>query len=377
VTDENGDLVGLWNAPVDNDACSPYCEYRIPLNLGNVNNGNNGYGVYSWRVQVMNADKSQVSRYSPQRTFTYTQLDRVDLISPADEVTTGDSTPVMSWSTVPGATYYILNVRTLGDVILTWDLVPASSCDEDTCTAVPSEALQDGDYKWHVRSKNGINYGRWTAYREISIDTSGLIQYNFEFNDGVDPTTYGWVESDNTWYIFNQYYRGNENADPEAEDSYLASTYYDHIFSDAVFESRIQTSGDDADLGFTIIFRGQFDVTNHFEDGFIAKVIEDSEGIRVYFFRIENGLPAESLGEVICSGDGGELPTPAGEWHVYRVEMFNDTMTFSIDGNEIHTLSGLSTSLSTGVFGLDIESSSEHNLYMFADWVHISEVAVP
>jgi hypothetical protein len=30
--------------------------------------------------------------------------------------------------------------------------------------------LQPGvTYKWHVRAKNGRNFGRWTAYRDISI----------------------------------------------------------------------------------------------------------------------------------------------------------------------------------------------------------------
>jgi len=29
--------------------------------------------------------------------------------------------------------------------------------------------LAIGDYKWHIRAKNGRNFGRWTAYRTITI----------------------------------------------------------------------------------------------------------------------------------------------------------------------------------------------------------------
>lgn len=583
LTDVNGDLVGLWNAAVDNDTCPTYCEYRIPLNLSLVPNGNDGFGDYNWRVQVMNADKSAVSPYSVQRTFTYTQLDRVTLLSPADGTLTAESSPTMEWTPVTGATYYIFNVRGLDDSILTWDLVPATACDATTCSAEPSVTLPSGDWQWHIRSKNGTNYGRWTSYWDISIaavaapvlvspadgaavhdsqpdlvweraegatnyvvevtdpsdalvgswdygdnycgtstctftvptslgstfgtyhwrvkgqdggqdgiwsetrsftytglgtvtlvspenpttigdstpvltwttvegagtynlhvmyasnsvtlvqdqipaadcdtetntctavpsmplqpdgewkwqvraengtnygawsstwyittNTSSGTEYDFEFDDGVDPTTtYGWVENNDTWYVWSTgsgYYRGNEYEG--ADGGFLATTYYDLALTDAIFESRIQANGTDAAIGFTLIFRGSFDGSDNFDDGYMVSVMEGSTGILCRFWQVENGSPIEPLGEVVWEGDGiGEIPTVAFEWHVYKLELFGNTMTFSIDGNDVHTLSGLDPVLGSGRFGMDLESAAEdHNLYILSDWVHITDMSMP
>ena len=62
---------------------------------------------------------------------------------------------------------------------------------------------------------------------------------------------------------------------------------------------------------------------------------------------------------------------------MYRLELFGNTMTFSIDGEELHTLADLNPALNAGMFGLDIESSSLHNLYMEIEEITMIDMDTP
>jgi hypothetical protein len=46
----------------------------------------------------------------------------------------------------------------------------AGNCAEGgNCAWTLDRELLPGEYKWHVRAKNGRNFGRWTAYWNLTI----------------------------------------------------------------------------------------------------------------------------------------------------------------------------------------------------------------
>ncbi|NSW54293.1 MAG: hypothetical protein HPY85_17455 [Anaerolineae bacterium] len=156
------ELLGTWTKGTG--ACATYCEHRIPFDL------ESAYGDYEWRVRARNTDLPLSGEWSALRTFSYTQLARTWQISPADGYSTSDTSPTLQWADMEGATMYLVNFRLPDDTFVANMLVSdATYCDGSTCTWNVDPALATGEYKWHVRAKNGRNFGRWTAYRTINI----------------------------------------------------------------------------------------------------------------------------------------------------------------------------------------------------------------
>lgn len=154
-------LLGTWQK---NPVCAPYCEYRIP---GTLDLGSN-YGEYDWRIRAKNG--AAEGEWSETRTFDYTRLDRTWQISPDDEHTTTDPSPTLQWGEITGATVYLMQIRDQSDNLIVQTLVSdALYCTGGICTWDVDPELAIGDYKWHVRAKNGRNFGRWTAYRDLEI----------------------------------------------------------------------------------------------------------------------------------------------------------------------------------------------------------------
>ncbi|NSW54031.1 MAG: DUF285 domain-containing protein [Anaerolineae bacterium] len=155
------ELLGTWTKGIG--ACTTYCEYRIPFDF------ESAYGSYDWRVRARNTDTSLESAWSDLRTFTYTQLARTTQLTATGLITT-NTTPTLQWADITGATMYLVNFRLPDDTFVRNVLVSdATYCDGSTCTWDVNPALAQGEYKWHVRAKNGRNFGRWTAYRTINI----------------------------------------------------------------------------------------------------------------------------------------------------------------------------------------------------------------
>ena len=155
----------VWNKGVAACDPGPFCEHRIPTDL------QSNYGDYHWRVRARNTVTGEVGDWSVTRKFTYTQLERTWQISPPDGFTTSDTTPTLQWAPITGATMYLMQFRLPDDTSVFNVLVPhATYCDETACTWDVNPALAIGEYKWHVRAKNGRNFGRWTAYRTLIIE---------------------------------------------------------------------------------------------------------------------------------------------------------------------------------------------------------------
>ncbi|NSW54224.1 MAG: hypothetical protein HPY85_17110 [Anaerolineae bacterium] len=164
--DPSDTLIGEWQKNPVCDAVT-YCEFRIPntMDLGSA------YGDYDWRVRTVS--NGIEGPWSETRMFTYTPLERTWQISPADGFTTSDTTPTFEWGEITGATMYLFQLRLPDDSLVRNILVSdATYCtDGDSCVwTIDDGILEPGvTYKWHVRAKNGRNFGRWTAYRTITI----------------------------------------------------------------------------------------------------------------------------------------------------------------------------------------------------------------
>jgi surface protein len=161
----SGELIGEWAKGLGACDPGPYCEHRIPFDL------QSAYGIYSWRVRARNTEQGTEGSWSDMRSFNYTQLARTSQVSPANGFSTIDTTPTFQWTEITGATMYLFQVRRMDDSLVGNYLVSdATYCvDGGNCTWDLSTALAVGEYKWHVRAKNGRNFGRWTAYRTITI----------------------------------------------------------------------------------------------------------------------------------------------------------------------------------------------------------------
>lgn len=164
--DPSDALIGEWQKNPECDEVT-FCEYRIPntMDLGS------NYGDYDWRVHTIS--NGIAGPWSEMRTFTYTALERTYQISPADGFTTASTTPTFEWAEITGATMYLFQLRLPDDSLVRNYLVSdATYCtDGGTCVWTIDDGVLDPGttYKWHVRAKNGRNFGRWTAYRTITI----------------------------------------------------------------------------------------------------------------------------------------------------------------------------------------------------------------
>lgn len=356
--DEN--LVGYWSSTVVNNDCVLFCEYRIPLNL------NTSYGDYYWRIQVTNDDGSKISTFSDWRKFTYTRLDRVTAYTPEHGTSTLQSRPTFTWSTVPGATYYIFNIRDMAGNIITWDLVRASTCGGGVCEAQPSVSLAPGDYKWHIRSKNGTNYGMWTPYWNLTVREANLLTFNFDS----DPTGQGWRNPHGRFQQLNlppTVYRGSEGT---CEENYnCATTYYGVSFNNAVYTTAMRSTDSGYDVGFSLFFRATYDQNHALQRGYSVEVRQAVSGIECVFWKWVDGEKDTHLDTVIYSDEGAV--SDLQDWHEFQLDLQGDTVVFKVNNNTLLTLTGLDPTYSNGVFGVDVISYNFTSHTVDMDWVTI------
>jgi uncharacterized repeat protein (TIGR02543 family) len=81
-----------------------------------------------------------------------------------------------TWSGLPAATHYLLEVRRADDTVVWWQWYTASQAGcagGSACSIVPSGLnLPNGDYKWHIRDYGGYEYGAFTPYLNFSLNAA-------------------------------------------------------------------------------------------------------------------------------------------------------------------------------------------------------------
>ena len=145
---------------------------------------------YYWRVKAFDGSKWSDS-WSAIRSFTLDiDFSVPQVIFPLDDSVIIDTTPIIDWTDVTGATGYKIQVNT------NEDFTGVAVVDDDTLIASPSEyilttVLSDNTtYYWHVKVKNedGV-WGGWSSTWSFAIDIAPPITPSPSNSDITSDTT--------------------------------------------------------------------------------------------------------------------------------------------------------------------------------------------
>lgn len=346
--------IGFWNKGIGACDPGPFCEHRIPFDLGSA------YGDYYWRVRARNTATGDNGGWSEMRKFTYTQLERTWQISPEDGYVSTSPTPTLQWGPITGATMYLMQFRLPDDTFVFNVLVPHDThCDETACTWTVDPALANGEYKWHVRAKNGRNFGRWTAYRAITI-TGGASTWNYDFNGSAE----GWVDIDDRWDIWNSAaYRGV----PGACSYICATTYHNFSLTNGTFEARLRSVGENGADGFSLLFNAKFDGAGNPTQLYSLDFEVVGDELIVYGWKYQSltwtGLGSLSLGSDIVFSNYQTYKLvidPSADDHLTL--LINNTPRLYIDTLDFYD----------GSFGVDVISYNPSGHSVDMDWAVIT-----
>jgi CSLREA domain-containing protein len=124
---------------------------------------------YYWRARAVNGDGA-AGAWSGYRSFIYDSTPTAPpvLRSPANNASTSDSTPTLSWTTVTGGVRYRLQIAD-DDAFAAADLVVSSI--DISGSSYTASTLLDGDYYWRVRAVDAAgNLSGWSTARKLHID---------------------------------------------------------------------------------------------------------------------------------------------------------------------------------------------------------------
>ena len=154
---------------LSNSACSStICQVRLSNNLPD--------GSYFWRVKVF--IEGSWNSFSPYMYFTRANP------PPQPKAPVGNiylKNPTFTWTKVPGATSYNIQVYTGSSLIIN-KIVPSSTCGASQCSAVIGPLPYVTNYFWRVSAYKG-SWGPWSNYKYFTrltpiptlVSPSGLI----------------------------------------------------------------------------------------------------------------------------------------------------------------------------------------------------------
>ena len=144
-------------------------------------------GTYYWRVATQNADLSWTDW--SRSTIWHFHVDLSSLVptvpDPSSGSSTTDSTPLLGWEDITGASYYRVQLSTdssfVSDPIVDDDQLSASGKEVDT-------VLDPSTYYWRVCTQNSDGvWSPWSSPWRLDIDLSSLVP--------VDPNLFGGVDT--------------------------------------------------------------------------------------------------------------------------------------------------------------------------------------
>jgi subtilisin family serine protease len=349
--------MGYWNKGVGACDPGPYCEHRIPFDLGSA------YGDYYWAVRARNTSTGDDGGWSETRKFTYTALERTWQISPADGYVSSSPTPTLQWGPITGATMYLMQFRLPDDTFVFNVLVPHDTyCDATACTWDVDPALANGDYKWHVRAKNGRNFGRWTAYRAITI-TGGASTWNYDFNSSAAD----WIDLDDVWDIWSSAaYRGQ----PGVCDYNCATTYHNYNLTNGTFEARLRSVGENGPDGFSILVNAKFDAGGLETQFYSFDFQHDGTNLYVYAWVYQSGSGLEYFGAINLGND-----IVFSNYQTYKVVVdpsAAEELVLYINNVPVASIEELV--FYDGAFGVDVIKLSDGGHSVDMDWAIITGV---
>ncbi|MEX2478493.1 MAG: BspA family leucine-rich repeat surface protein [Gracilimonas sp.] len=124
----------------------------------NVSDSLNGMTEYNWRVRGINENKDLTGDWSEIWSFTTETIpvEKIRLISPANDTSGVAITPTLSWKSDANADSFIVQIST--DEFSTTEV--SESITDTTFTA--PELAHDTQYSWRVRGNNTIGNGEWS-----------------------------------------------------------------------------------------------------------------------------------------------------------------------------------------------------------------------
>ncbi|NSW54091.1 MAG: S8 family serine peptidase [Anaerolineae bacterium] len=368
VSGANGYYVELYNGPdasgspmavytAEAPVCAPYCELRVPKADDFASN----YGMYTWRVQARNSTSGAMSGWSTYRNFTYTRLASPVMLAPVSGTASADKRPTFSWNTVEGAAFYNLQIRDTNDeLVLEKKVWQTDVCDGGTCTYEIIPLLAGGDYKWHVRGALGLNQGFWSPYWNYSV-TGTSTSYNFDFNSSAP----GWQDPYNRWEIYaSTTYRGL----PSSVCVWTcATTYHNQYFTDAVYETRLRSTGTNGGEGFSLIYRGVFSPDGTPQRFYQFEFSQSGSDVLLEALRFDNGSWYDH-GNLLISG------MSLADYHTWTLVIDKQAaleVTVFIDGASRGGIGYLYPGFEEGVVGTGVISYSASGHEVEMDWATI------
>jgi len=344
-------IIGDWT--VGTDVCtSDQCEYRIPLILTQ-------FDTYQWKIR---ADRHEIQGdWSDTFIFHYTQLSIPAMVSPTNNSSAENSSPEFVWQTVPGATFYQFQLKTNDDVLVYNVLAPQGSlCGIEACVLTYPTNLPAGEYKWHVRARNGGNYSRWSPYWNLTVTAAPSHEFDF---DGTAP---GWVDPFGRWSFFNdRAYRGQ----PGESTHLSAVTYYDVAFENAAFTSHARSVGVNGSNGFSLILRATFDESGRLQQGYTIDIQGSANGITIsgwYNTAGSSSTPTNALIMPAASVSGIDISL----YNTYDLVVQGNQANVFVNGTQVYTMT-MDPVVTSGHFGYDVISANSAGHSVDIAWAKI------
>jgi len=134
---------------------------------------NTGYLFQNWSGDISNTINPASVTMNGDKIVTANFKAVAVLLSPSGTLSSWGNT--FTWSGLPNATWYLLEVYTADgstQVFRKWYTSPQTGCSSGTaCSIVPLEtaSLASGAYKWRILDYGAYGYGTWTSYTNFTL----------------------------------------------------------------------------------------------------------------------------------------------------------------------------------------------------------------
>jgi hypothetical protein len=126
--------------------------------------------IYYWRVRVTEPSLSSWSQSHSFTTIIGGYTGAPSLITPTAGSTIVDDTPMFTWSRVTSITNYHIQVATNPSFGATDIVIDEELGDVEAYVVKEADALDNGNYYWHVKGTSSTIEGPWSALGSFTLD---------------------------------------------------------------------------------------------------------------------------------------------------------------------------------------------------------------
>jgi len=271
-----------------------------------------------------------------------------DQYTPSGDIT--DKTPKYTWSKIPGATKYQIQLIK-GTTVVYNKYVKSTACGSSTCAKTPATVLGYYEYKWRIRTKIGGVWRRWSYFETFRVLKPG---FNSTFNSNKN----GWKTVHGSWSIYNASYLRTLGVEGKH-----ASTYYNYDWTKLKYEVRMKRDGCTI-CANALWVRGNPLPTNTYNEWYDG-----------YWFAYRNdgyfGVWKYNVGSATALKDWtyGYGAINQGGWNKLKVIADGSTLKFYINGFLVWE--GSDATLTSGKVGIDMFREGTGNK-LYVDWAKLT-----